>query len=118
MSIQLLTSLGRIHVADEVIETLAGSAALECDGLVGMAPQKMIKDGLFELIKKENYGKGIVVRHEHDGLNIDLFVIVRYGTKISLLAQNIQNAVRNMINHRLGIQVKCINVFIQGVRSE
>jgi uncharacterized alkaline shock family protein YloU len=37
MSLQVTNQLGHIKISNDVIATLAGMAALECYGLVGMA---------------------------------------------------------------------------------
>ena len=48
------TKLGNINISNEVIATIVGGAVTECYGVVGMASQKMLKDGLYELLKLEN----------------------------------------------------------------
>ena len=62
MSIERVTSYGNINISQEAIATLAGGVVSECYGVVGMASQKLVKDGWAELLKKENYSRGVVVR--------------------------------------------------------
>lgn len=50
MPIELTTEYGKVYITNEVISTLAGSAALDCYGLVGMATRKQLKDGIAELL--------------------------------------------------------------------
>ncbi|WP_438446763.1 Asp23/Gls24 family envelope stress response protein [Gorillibacterium sp. sgz5001074] len=116
MPIQQTTEYGQVHVSDEVIAILAGSAALECYGLVGMASRKQLKDGITELLGRENLSRGVEIRHEGDVLNIDLYIIVSYGTKISEVAHNVQNRVKYVMNDVVGLQVESVNIFVQGVR--
>lgn len=116
MPVQQTTEYGHIHVSDEVISILAGSAALECYGLVGMASRKQLKDGITELLGRENLSRGVEIRHEGDVLNIDLYIIVSYGTKISEVAHNVQNRVKYVMNDVVGLQVESVNIFVQGVR--
>ena len=53
--------LGSVNISLDVVSTVAGGAATECYGVVGMASQKKLKDGFYELLKKEgNYSKGII----------------------------------------------------------
>ncbi|EGL82599.1 protein of unknown function DUF322 [Caldalkalibacillus thermarum TA2.A1] len=116
MTVQISTPLGQIEVAKEVIETIAGGAAMECYGLVGMASQKYIRDGLTELLRRENLKKGVVVRKDENGVHIDMYVVVSYGTKISEVAHNVQSKVKYTLQEMLGLQVDSVNIYVQGVR--
>ncbi|HZG75292.1 Asp23/Gls24 family envelope stress response protein [Paenibacillus sp.] len=116
MPIQLDTERGKVYVTDEVIATIAGSAALECYGLVGMASKNKLKDGIAELLRRDNLGRGVDVRREADAVHIDLYIIVSYGTKISEVAHNIQSKVKYVLNDIVGLHVDFVNIFVQGVR--
>jgi uncharacterized alkaline shock family protein YloU len=116
MSIELKTQYGQIDISNEVIATIAGGAAIDCYGIVGMASKNQIKDGLSEILRKENFTKGIIVRHEEDEINIDMYIIVSYGTKISEVAHNVQTKVRYTLDQTLGLAVDSINIYVQGVR--
>ncbi|WP_124727651.1 Asp23/Gls24 family envelope stress response protein [Staphylospora marina] len=116
MSLNVSTELGQIEVSGEVIATIAGAAALDCYGLVGMASRSQIKDGITELLGRENLSKGIEVRKEEGDIVIDLHIIVGYGTKISEVAHNVQSKVRYTLDQLLGLKVNKINIIVQGVR--
>ncbi|MEW9676421.1 Asp23/Gls24 family envelope stress response protein [Lentibacillus sp. L22] len=116
MSIELNTNDGHVTITNEVIATIAGGAAVECYGIVGMASKSQIKDGLAEMLRKENFSKGIVVRQEEDRLHIDMYIIVSYGTKISVVAHNVQSQVKYTLNQSLGLSIDSVNIYIQGVR--
>jgi uncharacterized alkaline shock family protein YloU len=116
MTIELVQQLGKVLVTDEVVATLAGSAALECYGLVGMASRKQLKDGIAELLGRDNLGKGVEVRRNQDHVEIDLYIIVSYGTKISEVAHQVQNRVKYVLNDVIGIHVDAVNILVQGVR--
>lgn len=118
MSLQLPAELGNVYIADEVIARLAGNAALECYGLVGMVSRKQLKDGISDLLGKENLGKGIIVRQEDGKIGLDLYIVVSYGTKITEVAHNIQSKVRYVLQDVLGLGIGRINIFVQGVRVE
>jgi uncharacterized alkaline shock family protein YloU len=115
MSIEMSTKLGKIGVTTEVISEIAGGAAIDCYGIVGMASQKQLKDGISELLKKENFSKGVIVRQEEEEVHIDMYIIVSYGTKISEVAHNVQNKVKYTLDKMLGLSVDSVNIFIQGV---
>jgi len=112
----LKQELGTVHINNEVVSLIAGSAAMECYGLVGMASRKQFKDGIAELLGRENLSRGVEVRQENDQLHIDLYIIVSYGTKISEVAHNIQSKVKYVLNDVVGIQVDFVHIFVQGVR--
>lgn len=57
MSISKSTQYGNIEISIDAIASLAGGVVTECYGVVGMASQKFLKDGIAELLKKENYAK-------------------------------------------------------------
>ncbi|HZG58387.1 Asp23/Gls24 family envelope stress response protein [Paenibacillus sp.] len=116
MPIQLDTERGKVYVTDEVIATIAGSAALECYGLVGMASKNKLKDGIAELLRRDNLGRGVDVRRDAETVHIDLYIIVSYGTKISEVAHNIQSKVKYVLNDIVGLHVDFVNIFVQGVR--
>jgi uncharacterized alkaline shock family protein YloU len=116
MPLQLVSENGKIDVADQVIAVIAGSAALDCYGLVGMASRKGLKDGIAELLGRENLSRGVEVRREGELLHLDLYVIVSYGTKISEVAHNIQSKVKYVLEEVVGLKVDLVNVYVQGVR--
>lgn len=116
MSIEMKTEFGSIDVTKEVIATIVGGAAVDCEGIVGMASQKQIKDGLSELLGKENFQRGIVIREEGEEVHIDLYIIVSYGIKIADVAHQVQTRVKMQLEQMLGLDVDSINIFVQGVR--
>ncbi|MMZ62467.1 hypothetical protein D1872_246770 [compost metagenome] len=116
MAIQLDTQYGRIDISDEAIAVIAGSAAMECYGLVGMASRKQFKDGIAELLGRENLARGVEVKLDNNRLAIYLYIIVSYGTKISEVAHNIQQKVKYVLNDVVGLEVSEVSIVVQGVR--
>ncbi|SHN15682.1 Asp23/Gls24 family envelope stress response protein [Gracilibacillus kekensis] len=116
MSIELKKENGFVTITNEVIATIAGGAAIECYGIVGMASKNQLRDGIAEILRKENFAKGVVVRQEEENVHIDMYIIVSYGTKISEVAHNVQSQVKYNLEKTLGLKIKSINIFIQGVR--
>lgn len=106
---------GKIEISKEVIAVLAGNAAVECYGLVGMVPRKM-SDGLTELLGRENLGKGVEVQLFEDELIIDLYITVQYGTKINEVASNVIEKVHFNLKNILGFSPDKVNVIVHGVR--
>jgi len=116
MPMQLATPNGKIEVADQVVAVIAGSAAVECYGLVGMVSRNQLKDGIAELLGRENLSRGVEVRREGERTYLDLYVVVSYGVKISEVAHNIQMKVKYVLEEVVGLLVDEVNIFVQGVR--
>lgn len=110
------TGLGIVEISTDVVATIAGIAAVESYGLVGMASRKQLKDGIVELLGRESLSKGVEVREVDGELIIDLFVIVSYGTRIDEVANNIIAQVKYSVEKITGLKVGSINVNVQGVR--
>ena len=111
------SDLGIISIEDNVIATIAGVSAMESYGIVGMA-SKSATDGLFELLKWDYLTKGIKVHSKGDSLTIDLHVILEYGVKISVVADNIIEKVKFSVEELTGHKIDKINVFVQGIRVQ
>ncbi|MGC4375599.1 Asp23/Gls24 family envelope stress response protein [Fictibacillus sp. Mic-4] len=116
MSIEIKNKYGHIDISTEVIAAISGGAAIDCYGIVGMASRKQIKDGITELLGRDNFSRGIVVRLEEDEIHIDMYIIVSYGTKISEVAHNVQTKVKYTLDQMLGLSIDSVNIFVQGVR--
>jgi len=116
MSIERMTKLGNINISQEAIATLAGGVVSECYGVVGMASQKALKDGWAELLKKENYAKGVVVRKTEAGIELDLYIIISFGVRISEVVSEVQKKVKYVLEKTLEQDFVAVNVYVQGVR--
>ena len=109
------TDMGSIEVDTEVIKQYAGTEAMECFGIVGMAAVS-VKDGIVKLLKKESLSRGISVNIRDNRLSIDFHIIVAYGVSIKAVAENLVDAVKYKIERYTGFEVEKINTYIEGVR--
>lgn len=116
MSIKKESDLGSVQISDEAIAILAGGAVTESYGVVGMASQKMLTDGFYELLKKENYSKGVIVQNTDKGLSVDLYIVVSYGVKISEVVREIQKRVKYTLEKALNMDVASVNVYVQDIK--
>ncbi|GAJ25284.1 alkaline-shock protein [Liquorilactobacillus sucicola DSM 21376 = JCM 15457] len=116
MAVKIKTQFGNIDISNDVIATVVGGAATEIFGIVGMASKNQIKDNLNEILKRDNYSKGVVVRQEDAEVAVDVYIIVGYGTKISEVCRNVQDKVKYNLESMLGVTANSVNVFVQGVR--
>ena len=106
---------GDVMIRTDVIAKYAGSMAVECFGIVGMASVSM-KDGLVKLLKKESLTHGINVDIEENHIILDFHVIVAYGVSISAVADNLIENVKYKVEEFTGMEVDKINIFVEGVR--
>lgn len=110
------TDLGMITVTPDVIAKYAGTVAVECFGIVGMAAVN-VKDGIYRLLKKENLTHGIQVAiTDENRIKIDFHVIVSYGVSISAVTDNLISNVKYKVEEFSGMPVDKINIYIEGVR--
>jgi uncharacterized alkaline shock family protein YloU len=106
--------LGTIDISPTAVATIASQAVNQCYGVVAMANKNLV-DGLAHTLSRDSR-RGIDV-HLGDGeVTVDVYVIVEYGTRIRVVAESIQNTVKFHIENTLGLTVKAVNVFVQGLR--
>ena len=109
------THMGSITIDKEVIAQYAGSVAVECFGIVGMAGVS-VKDGLVKLLKMDSMTRGIVVSMVNNKLVLDFHVIVAYGVSILAVSENLISNVKYKVEEFTGIEIEKINIFVEGVR--
>ncbi len=109
------TQMGEILIDTAVIAKYAGSAAIECFGVIGMASVSM-KDGLAKLLRLENLDHGVNVTVDDNKITIDLHIIVSYGVSISAVADNLIGNVKYKVEESSGLEVVKVNVYVEGVR--
>lgn len=118
MTIQVNNDYGLIEIDEQVIANVAGVSAMECYGIVGMAV-KSASEGFFNLLNMEQLSKGIRVNtNEENEVSIDLHIFLQYGVKISAVADNIISTVKYSVETMIGLKVKSVKVFVEGVRVQ
>ncbi len=108
---------GNITISKDVISQIAGASAVECYGLVGMASTSA-SGGIVRLLKHDQLSKGVKIRETDKGLIIDLYVIVQFATKISVVAENIIQQVKYNVENQTGLYVAEVNINIESVRVQ
>ena len=108
------SGLGQIVIDTDVIATYAGSVAVECFGIVGMAAVSM-KDGLVKLLRMESLKHGISVKITEDNkIRLNFHVIVAYGVNISTIADNLVSNVKYKVEDFTGMEIDKINIYVEG----
>ena len=109
------SDLGEIVISPEVIATYAGSVAVECAGIVGMAAVNM-KDGLVGLLKKDSLKHGINVAVSDNKISLDFHVIAAYDVSIRTIAENLIESVTYRLEEFTGMKVDRVRIIVEGVR--
>ncbi len=109
------THLGNIAIDRDVIANYAGSIAVECFGVVGLASARA-KDGFAKLLNKDSLTTGVNVNIKNSGLTIDFHFIIAYGVNILAVSDNVMETVKYQVEEFTGLKVEKINIFIEGVR--
>jgi uncharacterized alkaline shock family protein YloU len=108
------TTLGSIHISPNVVATITYHATLQSYGVVGLAPKNLV-EGLAQTITNEP-AKGVSVHYDGDNIDIDIYIIIEYGTRITSVASSVANTVRYQVEKTLGLRVNTINVHVAGLR--
>lgn len=116
MTIDKQTPYGGINISMEAISSVAGSATAECYGVVGLSSKNSIRENINEMLTKENYHKGVITRKGKDGYEVDIYIIVAYGVKITEVISEVQKKVKYVLDKTFDIKFKAINVYVQGIK--
>ena len=107
-------TLGNINISSRAIATIAYHAAIRSYGVVGLASRNLV-NGLTHMIVKDPT-HGIEVDFTPEYINIDLYIVVQYGTRIKSVAASVANTVRFQVEKAIGMPLNEINVHVQGLR--
>ncbi|NEZ46305.1 Asp23/Gls24 family envelope stress response protein [Clostridium niameyense] len=114
MEENIKNDMGIVKISDEVVGVIAGLAASEVEGIVGMSSG--VVGGITQILKgKKNLSKGVKVNATEDSVSIDLYVVVEYGIKILDVALKVQEDVRRSIETMTGLTVSAVNIHVQNV---
>jgi uncharacterized alkaline shock family protein YloU len=116
MAAEMSTTLGKITIADDLIAMIAGYAAVENYGIVGMNSKKA-SDSFVELFGKDNMRRGVkVTMVSPDVIDIDLYVTLEYGVSLPAVAQNAKSNVKYRVEEMAGVTVRSVNVHVENIR--
>ncbi|MCI8556445.1 MAG: Asp23/Gls24 family envelope stress response protein [Lachnospiraceae bacterium] len=109
------TQLGAVIIDPEVIAKYAGSVAVECFGIVGMAMVN-VREGIVKLLRGDNLTRGVNVQINDNRITLSFHVIVSYGVSISAVSDNLISNVKYKVEEFTGMSIEKINIFVEGVR--
>jgi uncharacterized alkaline shock family protein YloU len=103
-----------IKISDDVIAICAANATLKTVGVADLS------SGFSDTLSKNILGRnpmytGIKIDQDEDGITVDVYVLVEYGSKIPEVAWDIQENVKHGINEMTELSVNAVHIHIQGV---
>jgi uncharacterized alkaline shock family protein YloU len=110
------SDLGRIQISDEAIAEIAAGAALKVAGVAGLGSGGRI-ESLAQALGLEGGGRGVAVETVGASVALRLNVLVEFGVDIGGVGLDLQEAVREAVEDMTGLEVRSVDVLVQGVRS-
>lgn len=107
-------SLGQVDISSTAVATIANQAINQSYGVVGMASKNVV-DGIARLLTRDSR-RGIEVTVEDGEIVIGVYVIIEHGMRIRAVAESIQHTVKFHVENVLGLPVRAVNVYVQGLR--
>lgn len=117
--IRIDNHLGTIAITNSYLVSLIGHTATSCFGVVRMNPigaRQGVKTNILGGTSIDN-GVRIHVPKGSDKMIIDLHIFVTYGINVSAIVDSIINKVRYVVESETGVDVKMVNVFVDGMES-
>jgi uncharacterized alkaline shock family protein YloU len=108
------TPIGSINVSPQAIATISYRAAMESYGVVGLTSKNLVHSVSNMITKDPTHG--VEVQYDGQNINIDLYIVVEYGTRIKSVANSVANTVRYHVEKALGMPVNEVNIHVQGLR--
>ena len=106
--------IGSINLSHRAIATIAYQAALESYGVVGLADENIVR-GISRLLSKDPTA-GVSVHFENGMVDIDMYLVIEYGTRISSVSQSAADNIKFKIESMTGLQVNSVNIHVRGLR--
>jgi uncharacterized alkaline shock family protein YloU len=108
--------LGKVEIAPEVIEVIAGIAASEVEGVAQMRGN--FASGVVERLGKKNHGKGVKVELAEDGIKVDVYCVMKFGISIPTVAGKVQDNIRQALLNMTALEVNEVNIHVVGIQFE
>lgn len=115
----LVTSTGKISVADGVVSKIAGLAAREISGVHAMGAGAARAFGAVKQRIPGSSGpsvsQGVSVEVGETQAAIDLDIVIEYGVSVADLGRSIQRNVKQSVERMTGLEVVEVNVTVADV---
>lgn len=111
MDKQKSSKKGSLKISEEVIATIARSAALEIEGVEELANAKSSLKNVF-IKPKQGY---IIIAPMGDVVEITVGIVVKNGYTIAKVCEALQHNVKESVQSMTGITVSRVNVVVSAV---
>ena len=117
--LKLGTHLGTIELTSGYLSALIGHAAASCFGVVRMNPAGASQGVKATVLKRESIDNGVRVYVPKGSRQvvIDLHITVSYGVNVTAITDSIMNKVRYVVQSETGLEVRKVNVFVDGMEN-
>ena len=106
---------GELHVANDVLADMVGNAAMECYGVVGMTAPNAA-DGIAKILPTSRLRRGVVVDATEEGIHVELYVVIEYGTNIATVSRNLIDQVSFVLAEYARVPLAGVEVHVQDVK--
>ncbi len=106
---------GNLHVANDALADMVAKAATECYGVVGMT-NATSSGGRVKILPEGKQKRGVVVRDAAEGVHVEVFVVIEYGTNISTVSQNLIDTVSFALKEFAHVPLASVQVHVQDIR--
>jgi len=109
------TCIGQVQISNDVVSTIAGTAALEVDGVYGMSGN--IKGGLYEIMGRKNLSKGVIVQVEDEEVSVEVNIVIKFGEKVHEVSKEVQSKIKTAIETMTGLTVVSVDINVLGIHA-
>ena len=106
---------GAIHISEDVIVELVRKTI---EGIPNIREATKLNNSSKFGISRKSGGIHVVVEHAQGYIDIDVYVLMKFGERIPDLAWDIQEKVKENLERYTGYNVRAVNVNVHGVYSE
>ena len=108
--------LGNVHIAEEVIASIAALAAAEVEGVAALSSN--VGQDLAELLGRKNLSRGVKIAVEKNLVTVDVYLFIKRNHTIVKVSQAVQENVKSSIESMTGLSAPVVNVHVAGIAFE
>lgn len=109
-------NIGKIRIADDVVASIAGIAAIEVKGVSKLTGN--ISKELVSKLGKKNLANGVKIEISEGEVTADISLELEYGNNIKKVSEEVQIKVKQAIENMTGLTVKVVNVVVSGIKLD
>ena len=107
---------GVTEISTKTIANIAGNAVCECYGVLGLASMAPLSDGINDILAPEEYTKGIFVRKINNRYEINIYIVLAYGIKVTEIVSEVQKKIRYVLRRAFDLSFRTVNVYVQSIK--